>query len=300
MIETVAGDALRTEKGPSWRVVGSELVEHAVYQSLSPTQQQLLIHLDVICHPSWGKQLSAKDMAGRTGRNERTCRKNARVLEELGLIEIERQGGGSHNAKNRYFVCHRDAKGRIQLPSSISPRVPGTGKPPRVAPAAAPDPLRPPTPAPALRDPRLTDQVLEQLGYPAADIDAYLAADPERGPRLVREAEREGLIAPATPAAPATATREDAERVVREWCAVWRIGRDPLTSEVNLARSLLQHSGSDAWPFIVAAQQRLVDQRNRGRGQVPWSMLYLVPHLEAVGARFRRPEPRTQDKAAEG
>lgn len=275
----------------TFRVVELDHVEHPAFLALSPTQQQLHTHLSVVSHPVWGVALSGKELGSRTGRHERTCRRNLRVLEELDLIEVQR-GGGAHAHKNRIWVKHRTSDGRVRLPTSMAPRDVKAPIPPKVAPASTALPLEAEAAAAETLNAEQLARLVAELqndDMPQDAIDA-IAADPLAAWQMARD---RGLLQAA--AAPAGDPR-DAERIVREWCAAWRIGRPPMRSELNLAQRLIQYSGPEAWAFVVAAQSRLVERVNKG-AKPPWSMHYLELHLDAVGARHRRPDPtRPPDK----
>lgn len=300
----MADGGRRQKRGGAWRAVERAWLEHPVYRSLPPSAQAAYTYLYVRCHPKWGLGLSSRELAASLGRDERTCRRLVLLLEEQGLLRIERTRGGAHRSCNRYWALpvpdgtprpawvERQASRAASGPTSSS----STSAPPVVVPR----PTSPPAPAlPAVGE--LAEGVLRLLAEHIAE-DRHLGLDQALdevrgyGAGTQRElADYYGLEV-ADRARPQLAgdTPEDrAAAMVVTYLAAWDLARAPLRRELELARAVVGHAGDRAWEVFAGAQRRLAALVRRGRVKAPLTFLYLLPHLEVEGAlppRTRPPE----------
>lgn len=312
-------DGTTTRQRPHYRVY-REMWTSPQVLALTPAEVRVLVYLGTRAPPNVGVRISSGRLARELQLDERTARRALDELEELRFLDIERTSGGARGETNRYYLLpweqaavrvrvSRTKKG--QAGASPTPAVPeaNTSEVNAIE-AGALD-------GAALRDllERLQDQGFEdpalqrrlgQLLERRATLDLVsLAEYEELLPALAQDAqvlaaEVSAALAPAAapetpPAEVATPIEPDlaaepeaaAEQIVAAFHRDVR--RSPTTpprrKELRVARGLVeQHGVGAAWGLVRAA----VGAMRRATSCEPASFLYLLPHLERLGARWTR------------
>lgn len=252
-----------------WKALGAHLKAHGI---TAPSVRIVWVTL-MTRVPPWGARISRREIAAESDLDLRTTRYALDTLEELHLLGIERTTGGWHGTTNKYTM--------IPPPGHVEKAAPAGGGPAGDATTDAP--------------PReLVERYALDRGI-AADTVASLPAA-EQWELLRRGGFAEPAAAPAVEddrdtVAPVETAEQAAARMVREFHARFRedLVHVPLERELVVARGLLRQHGPEAWEIASRALVSLAALVRSG-GRVPYTFLYLRPHLERAGGRWVEPE----------